>query len=164
MPEPFQVRHVDVRAVEVDAPDATLWPERRALRGLNLRGLPEELGHLLCGGDLAHLLRDRQALAQELRRSGQVSCLPATRATARSAVGIVPCTWPMRSAPTSRRQCRPRSQKARDVSSMPRASQISPKTLHAVISPMAKPAALVTSIISMNSAIAASSSPTASRA
>src|SRR6202011_5291397 len=75
MPEPFQVRHVDVRAVEVDPPDATLWPKRRALRGLNLRRLPEELGHLLCGRNFARLLRDREALPQELRGRAQVSLL-----------------------------------------------------------------------------------------
>ena len=75
MPETFEVRYVDVRAVEVDEPDAALGPQRGALGWLNLRRLPEELRHLLCGGDLTHLLRDRKALAQERRRGGQVSLL-----------------------------------------------------------------------------------------
>src|SRR3954447_26725190 len=73
MPEPFEVRHVDARAVEVDTPHSTLWAKRGALGRLDLRRLPEELRHLLCGGDIAYLLRDRETLAQERRRGGKVS-------------------------------------------------------------------------------------------
>src|SRR4051794_39793826 len=75
MPEPFEVRNVDVRAVEVDTPHSALRPKRGALGWLNLRRSSEELRHLLCGSGLTHLLRDREPLAQESRRGGQVSLL-----------------------------------------------------------------------------------------
>ena len=75
VPQPLQIRHVQVRAVELDAPDAVLRSKDRALYRFGLRGLPEELGHQRCGLDLAHLLRQRESLTQELRGRGQIPLL-----------------------------------------------------------------------------------------
>ena len=63
----LQIRHVQVRAVELDAPDAILRSQNRTLRRFGLRRLPEELCHQPGGLDLTHLFRQRETLTKELR-------------------------------------------------------------------------------------------------
>ena len=75
VPEALQIRNMQARAIELDEPDAILRAQDRTLRRFGLRRPPEQFGHQPCGVDLAHLLRQREALTEELHGRFQIALL-----------------------------------------------------------------------------------------